>query len=1376
MVLGALALWTAVTAAQSPAPELFFVPGRNVNTLGPTPPGPNPALAGNPKHKQRNEDSCDVSPQNPWVVLCANNDYRGIEKFNDSWIGLSMSTDGARTWRDRLLDGFPSAPNGTAAADPVVRTVPGLGLVAYITLSRNDGRGTLSLAILHERNKENGEPYQFFTKRVIGSGTPGRFNDKPAMIAVLDPAGGSISVGGRAIPRGTIHYSYSLFPGNENNSNSTIYHVYSKDYGLTWSNPNKLSESLGVNQGSDLAVDNSTNTIVAMWRQVSDANEPSAIVAARSTDGGQTWSKAQAVWVAPAGGFFDQDTSSLQFRTRSMPSIVHDGQAFHAFWSARGFAANPDDARIVRSSSRDGLTWSAPVAVENFPGRGHQIIPQAAVAGGRIQVDWIDTRNNEPGTFGRFIADFRVDSAGNPVAIDAPSPAAGAPPHFIYRQSADIYAAQSNVAAGSGSPALTFSAAQAISRYRFGLVNGVRRQLEFNFVNARIFQKGAVPFNGDYHAIAGQRYRPSETTAGAWIRNTAPSTSHAIFYSAFTDNRDVQGYVWAGPPSTSFTSSGVSQQGESGIETLASCTPSTETNLDDTVWTANDSPRSRYQNIYAAATMPGLVVASPSASKPTGSLERAYVIFVQNLTGQDRQYQVIVANQPPDAPPNGTGRASFRPDLPNVSDATCAPGTDCRTINVNIPRGSSITRTVYVRSSVARPRITVNVAEVGGALQTGSVILNANPAITEVENPDSFENLPDILSFENYQPDVLSRQVSSYTTGVVNPDVTPISGVQNPRIEYPRIEFPRIEYPRIEFPRIEYPRIEFDAVGNPRIEYPRIEYPRIEYNSVQNPRIEFSPLTGDDTGVTAATQVTDVTWPVATGTGANTVVGMSSEIFVNGVIPLCSATVQTNCVQGAQMLVSVPHFYTVTRSCDGQQVTVVENQVVVNNVVDPATLAPVVGGPDTVNPGTGQPTFFVGPKQIVFLTLRLVGKFDPQFASRLAGRSGVIVRSQPDKSAIDQSDDDQDGAIDVTPPTLDLSGVTALAHVEGNTPGGATVTVNVTANDESGSASVACVRTNASGSAPLPVDGTSTFIPLGTWTATCTASDAAGNETGAQFPIAVVDSVPPTVDVSGVSGTLTLTPTSGGFIITYSPASATDVVDPAVTVVCTPPSGTKLPVGQNTVTCTATDHAGNTATAVYTFNVTDTVPPSLTLPAPIVVAATSPSGAVVTFSATAVDVVDGNRPVVCTPASGATFAVGVKAVSCTASDLSGNTASGTFTVTVNALPPTITATAQPNTLLWSPNKTLVPVTISGTATGLGLTVSYKVTDEYGKIQPTGTATVDANGRYSFVVKLEAYRNGTDADGRFYTVVVTAKDSQGRTVSATAIVRVPHDQQ
>ena len=73
MVLGALGVLAGSATVAAQTPDLFFVPGRNVNTIGPAPIGPNPALAGNPKHKQRNEDSCDVSPQSPLVVLCANN-------------------------------------------------------------------------------------------------------------------------------------------------------------------------------------------------------------------------------------------------------------------------------------------------------------------------------------------------------------------------------------------------------------------------------------------------------------------------------------------------------------------------------------------------------------------------------------------------------------------------------------------------------------------------------------------------------------------------------------------------------------------------------------------------------------------------------------------------------------------------------------------------------------------------------------------------------------------------------------------------------------------------------------------------------------------------------------------------------------------------------------------------------------------------------------------------------------------------------------------------------------------------------------------------------------------------------------------------------
>lgn len=53
-----------------------------------------------------------------------------------------------------------------------------------------------------------------------------------------------------------------------------------------------------------------------------------------------------------------------------------------------------------------------------------------------------------------------------------------------------------------------------------------------------------------------------------------------------------------------------------------------------------------------------------------------------------------------------------------------------------------------------------------------------------------------------------------------------------------------------------------------------------------------------------------------------------------------------------------------------------------------------------------------------------------------------------------------------------------------------------------------------------------------------------------------------------------------------------------------------------------------------------------------------------TYSASAVDDVDGPVPVSCSPASGATFPIGTTTVVCTARDAAGNAAAGSFRVTV----------------------------------------------------------------------------------------------------------------
>jgi hypothetical protein len=85
----------------------------------------------------------------------------------------------------------------------------------------------------------------------------------------------------------------------------------------------------------------------------------------------------------------------------------------------------------------------------------------------------------------------------------------------------------------------------------------------------------------------------------------------------------------------------------------------------------------------------------------------------------------------------------------------------------------------------------------------------------------------------------------------------------------------------------------------------------------------------------------------------------------------------------------------------------------------------------------------------------------------------------------------------------------------------------------------------------------------------------------------------------------------------------------------------------------------------FTVTVSDTTPPTLTVPADISADADGPDGALVTFSATASDLVDPAPVVTCTPPSGSTFASGATNVSCVATDAAGNvSAAQSFTVTV----------------------------------------------------------------------------------------------------------------
>ena len=135
----------------------------------------------------------------------------------------------------------------------------------------------------------------------------------------------------------------------------------------------------------------------------------------------------------------------------------------------------------------------------------------------------------------------------------------------------------------------------------------------------------------------------------------------------------------------------------------------------------------------------------------------------------------------------------------------------------------------------------------------------------------------------------------------------------------------------------------------------------------------------------------------------------------------------------------------------------------------------------------------------------------------------------------------------------------------------------------------------------------------------------------------------------------------------------------------------------------------------FTIMVVDTMPPAVTVPAAVTLQATSPAGAIYSFTATALDNVDGAVTPVCTPASGSTFAIGTTTVTCSATDNAGNAGSGSFAVTVvDTVKPVLLVPANIVTLT-TPGGTTASVTYTASATDLGQNVVVTCSSTAGSV-------------------------------------------------------------
>jgi len=768
------------------------IPGQNVNMVSGTEwPGGDPFL------QRQNEPSIAVSSRNPLHLLAGANDYRTVdlpglpdtgeeEPVGDAWLGLFKSSNGGLTWRSTLVPGYPQdqSPAGLnsplkgfqAGADPVVRAgTHGLFYYGGLAFNRGDkGRGVIFVARYIDRNnKENGDATAYLGTTVVTRGTAGQFVDKPAMaVGLPDAASGVCVVDGQRIASGPVYVAWSTFVGhqpptsergNDNNLvRSKLFIARSNDCGVSFGKPVLLSEGSHSVQSTSIAIDPRNGTVYVAWRQFLSNSQGNTILVAKSTTGGKSFSKGAPVLGSFAS--FDQPTTGTTFRTNSYPTItVDDTGRLYVAWAARGFApGNIDpvhgDARIVLSTSRDGVRFTVPRAIDNpvdaqgTPLPGHQVMPALLYAGGRLQVLYYDLREDVSGFFERFVDEFSIFRV--------------TPPLPRRRHTLDVRTAQalpadapdfSSYAVNDDRPSAR--ASQYMIGSRPGL--GVLEQLQFNPPNLPLYALGELPFMGDYIDLAARMFMPDIGPDGQERWRFNGQGGEAVFHLTWTDNRDVRPPVaprtWADYTPPQVTISNTPSRFDPS-QNVPACVPG--------------QAGMRNANIYTSRVTPGLVAGSPGNSKPLSlDLPRTFVVFASNTTADVAAYRFTIANQP------AGGSASFLQfgSLTHV-DVLIAPK-------------SSVARTVYVTSTNADAPVRVDIVQIAAPdaapLPDGlnaTVILNPDITNPDITNPDITN--PDITNIEVANPDITNPDITN--PDITNPDIT------NPDITNPDITNPDI--------------------------------------------------------------------------------------------------------------------------------------------------------------------------------------------------------------------------------------------------------------------------------------------------------------------------------------------------------------------------------------------------------------------------------------------------------------------------------------------------------------------------------------------------------------------------------------------------------
>lgn len=269
----------------------------------------------------------------------------------------------------------------------------------------------------------------------------------------------------------------------------------------------------------------------------------------------------------------------------------------------------------------------------------------------------------------------------------------------------------------------------------------------------------------------------------------------------------------------------------------------------------------------------------------------------------------------------------------------------------------------------------------------------------------------------------------------------------------------------------------------------------------------------------------------------------------------------------------------------------------------------------------------------------------------------------------------------ITPPLTDIPYGTAFSVGAVVTPSDTTGNVDI---KEGSTILASATIAGGAGTANISASSSASNLNVGSHSIVGVYGGDTGRSGSTSTPASTINIVkaPTSVEITNSSELSTSSYTKHPYTVKWSviPSSSGGSGTPTGTVTISGGSGCSASVSAGECDLTSTEAGDKALIATYSGDDNFTGSASVGTPhnvledtAPVIdeqadiseVEATSPSGAVVTFTVNSTDVPDGVLPAVCSPASGSTFALGETTVTCSKTDSVGNEAEPiSFKVTV----------------------------------------------------------------------------------------------------------------